>query len=259
MSYHTTIFGQMLHLIPRLEFQSIVKRHKGDHRVRTLRCWDQFIYLLFGQLGNRNSLRETITVSHSFVGKLYHLGCKQLRRSTLSDANNRRSSEIYRELFLATLNRVQAIAPKYKLKLPRKLFIMDATTIDLCLKLFPWARFRKTKAAVKLHTVLQVDGLLPTFLHITDGKVHDSKAARHLEIPNGSFVVFDRGYNDFYLFKSFHDKDIRFATRMKTNAKYRTLKSNIVDKSTGVLSDVVIEFTGYYSNKKYPEPLRKIQ
>ena len=259
MAYHTTIFGQMLQLISRLEFQSIVKKYNGDYRSRTLRCWDQFIYLLFAQLGHRESLRETITASHSLVGKFYHLGCKQLCRSTLSDANNSRRFEIYRDLFFKVLARVQVIAPKYKLKLPRKLFIMDATTIDLCLKLFPWARFRKTKAAVKLHTVLQVDGLLPTFLHVTDGNVHDSKAARELEIPSGSVVVFDRGYNDFKLFKSFNDNDIRFVTRMKTNAKYQTLNSKTVDKSSDVLSDVIIEFTGYYSNKNYPEPLRKIQ
>lgn len=135
---------------------------------------------------------------------------------------------------------------------------MDSTTIDLCLKLFPWARFRKTKAAVKIHTVLQVDGLLPTFLHITDGKTHDAKAAGELNVPEGSFVVFDRGYNDFCLFKSFTDKNIRFATRKKSNAKFSIIKSLSVEPETGVLSDEIIEFTNYYSRRKYPGQLRLI-
>ncbi|MFQ5675242.1 MAG: IS4 family transposase [bacterium] len=259
MAYHTTILGQMLQLVSRLEFQSLVIRHNGDYRARKLRCWDQFVYLLLGQFGSRDSLRETISASDSLQSKLYHLGACRLCRSTLSDANNKRPSEIYRDLFFRTLEKVQMVAPKYKLKLPRKLFIMDSTTIDLCLKLFPWARFRKTKAAVKIHTVLQVDGLLPTFLHISDGKTHDAKAARKLDLPQGSFVVFDRGYNDFCLFKSFTDSNIRFVTRKKSNAKFHIIKSQTVEPGTGVLSDEMIEFTGHYSKQKYPNQLRLIR
>ncbi len=259
MAYHTTILRQMLQLVSRLEFQSIVMRHAGDYRARKLRCWDQFVYLLIGQLGNRNSLRETISASDSLLTKLYHLGAIRLCRSTLSDANNKRPFEIYRDLFFRTLQKVEMVAPKHKLKLPRKLFVMDSTTIDLCLKLFPWARFRKTKAAVKIHTVLQVDGLLPTFLHISDGKMHDAKAARKLKVPEGSFVVFDRGYNDFCLFKSFTDSNIRFVTRKKSNAKFRTLKSRSVEPETGVLSDEIIEFTGHASKQKYPNQLRLVR
>lgn len=248
----------MLQLISRLEFQTIVKRHNGDRRVRQLRCWDQFINLLFGQYGYRDSLREIITAGHSLVVKFYHLGAKPLCRSTLSDANAHRPFEIYRDLFFCTLAKVQSVAPKYKLKLPQKLFILDSTTIDLCLKLFPWARFRKTKAAVKLHTVLQADGLLPAFLNITDGKVHDVRAAREFKLPSGSFVVFDRGYNDFQLFNSYHDNNIRFVTRMKRNAKYRLIKTQTSDASTGVLADDLIEFSGFYAKQNYPRPLRKI-
>ncbi len=259
MAYHATILGQMLQLVSRLEFQSLVYRYKGDYRARKLRCWDQFVYLLIGQLGNRDSLRETISASHSLACKLYHLGTSKLCRSTLSDANNKRTFEIYRELFFRTLEKVQNVAPKYKLKLPRKLFVMDSTTIDLCFQLFPWARFRKTKAAVKIHTVLQVDGLLPTFLHITDGKTHDAKAAKELNLPEGSFVVFDRGYNDFNLFKSFTDSNIRFVTRNKSNAKYSVIKSQPVEPNTGVISDEIIEFTGYLSKQKYPNQLRLIR
>jgi putative transposase len=258
MAYHTTIFGQMLQLISRLEFQTIVKQHNGDRRARQLRCWDQFINLLFGQYGYRDSLREIITASQSLVAKFYHLGAKPLCRSTLSDANSQRPFEIYRDLFFRTLAKVQNVAPKYKLKLPRQLLILDSTTIDLCLKLFPWARFRKTKAAVKLHTVLQADGLLPTFLNVTDGKVHDVKAAREIKLPSGSFVVFDRGYYDFELFNSYHDNNIRFVTRLKRNAQYHLIKSQKSDAASGVLADDIIEFSGFYAKQNYPRPLRKI-
>jgi hypothetical protein len=259
MAYHTTILRQMLQLVSRHEFQSIVNRHRGDHRARSLFCWDQFMHLLIAQLGGRNSLRETINANDSVSDKLYHLGTRTLCRSTLSDANNNRPGEIYRDLFFKILQKVQSVAPKYKLKLPKKLYIMDSTTIDLCLELFPWARFRKTKAAIKLHTVLQIDGLLPTFIHITDGKTHDAKAARMLSLPEGSLVVFDRGYNDFDLFNSFTDSKIRFVTRKKSNAKFHVVKSRTVKPETGVLSDEIIEFVGYYSKRKYPKQLRLIR
>jgi putative transposase len=214
--------------------------------------------MLISHFSNRDSLRETITATHTLAQKLYHLGTNTLCRSTLSDANNRRSSEIYRDLFYCTLEKVQRVAPKYKLKLPRKLFVMDSTTIDLCLKLFPWARFRRTKAAVKLHTVMQVDGLLPTFLHLTDGRVNDCMAARQFRLPPGSFVVFDRGYIDFMLFKSMNDRNIRFVTRKTPNIKVTTRQSCTVDTSTGVTSDEIIEFSHPRSKKKYPDVLRVI-
>lgn len=258
MAYHKTIFRQMLQLISRLEFQHIVKRYKGDHRARTLKCWDQFIHMLFAQLSHRESLRDTIQATTSHHEKLYHLGSSVVHRSTLSDANSNRSHQIYETLFYHLLERVQKLAPRYKLKLPRKLFVMDSTTIDLCLQLFPWARFRKTKAAVKIHTVMQADGSLPTFLNITEGSVHDSKASKLLKIPSGSFLVFDRGYHDFEQYKVYKNNKIRFITRMKTNAKYRIIKLKTVKKSTDVVSDEIIEFTGYYTHKKYPHQLRKI-
>jgi hypothetical protein len=169
MAYDTTILGQMTELISRLEFQSIVNNHNGDFRSRKLKTWDQFIHLLFAQLSGRSSLRETVTGINSVQQKLYHLGSKAVKRSTLSDANNKRPYQVYEELFYTLLERAQSIAPKHKLKLNRQLLYLDATTIDLCLKLFPWARFRKTKAAVRLHTLLSADGLLPAFLTITDG------------------------------------------------------------------------------------------
>ena len=259
MAYHTTIFGQMTELISRLEFQSIVNKYNGDFHTRKLKTWEQFIHLLFAQLSGRSSLRETLTGFSSIHQKLYHLGSRTVKRSTLSDANNKRSNLIYKELFFSLLKRAQAIAPKHKLKLNRKLFYLDASTIDLSLKLFPWARFRKTKSAVRLHTLLAADGLLPAFLTITDGKTHETTVAKNMQIPAGSYVAIDRGYHDFSLYNFFKNNNIRFVTRVKSNAKYQVLEQNDTSENSNVLKDETIAFTVYYSNKKYPHPLRLIQ
>lgn len=258
MAYNSTIFRQMLQISSRLEFQRIVKQHGGDHRVRRLSCWGQFVHLLFAQLGGRHSLRDTVDGSASQSEKLYHLGCAATSRSTLADANNKRPYQMYRDFFFTLLNRTQRIAPQYKPTLPNKLYFMDSTTIDLCLKLFPWARFRKTKGAVKIHTLMQADGLLPTFFIVTDGNVHDAKAAGKLAVESGSFIVFDRGYHDFKLYKRYTDTKIRFVTKMKTNARYETVSVKKTGNKTGVVSDETIRFTGYYTRKKYPDLLRKI-
>jgi putative transposase len=258
MAYNTTIFGQMTELISRLEFQSIVNKHNGDFRSRKLRTWDQFIHLLFAQLSGRNSLRETLAGFTSVQQKLYHLGSKKVKRSTLSDANNKRSYLIYKELFFSLFQRAQTIAPKHKLRLDRKLFYLDASTIDLSLKLFPWARFRKTKSAVRLHTLLDADGLLPAFLNITTGKIHETTVAKNMHIPAGSYVAIDRGYYDFNLYNYLKNNNIRFVTRAKSNAKYDVVKQNNNSDNPNVLKDEIIVFSNYNTNKKYPHPLRLI-
>ena len=258
MAYYTTIFGQMIHLISRLDFKSIVYKHNGDHRIRTFSCWDQFIFLLFSQFSKRESLRETVISVNSMHSKLYHLGCKSVRRSTFSDANNKRPYQIYQDLFYQLLDRTQKIAPRHKIKINRKLYFLDATTIDLCLTLFPWARFRKTKSAIRLHTLMQADGSLPVFLNITDGKVHETKVAKSVPIPKGSYLAIDRGYHDFDQYNTYINNNIRFVTRMKTNAKYQVTKTNKTDIDSPVVSDEIIEFTGYYTRLKCPHPFRKI-
>lgn len=259
MRYHNTIFRQMLGIFSRLEFQNIVNQYNGDFRARKVKCWDQFISLLFSQFSGRSSLREIIDTMNSQSPKLYHLGTRPICRSTLSDANNTRDYRIYRDMYFKLLGRVQCLAPKYKLKLNNKFYILDSTTINLCLKLFPWARFRKTKGAVKLHTLLDVDGSLPEFIEITDGKVSDATVAKKLLIPEGSYLAIDRGYHDFDQYKSYNDNNIRFVTRKKTNARYKILKSHDPDKSQGILSDEIVEFTGYQTHKKYPGPLRIVR
>ena len=258
MSYNKTIFRQMLNIISRLDFEKVVNKYNGDYRVRTLTCWDQYVHLIFGQFGSRHSLRDIVFSSESQINKLYHLGSRTVKRSTLADANNKRPYEIYQELFYMFLKRVQSMAPKYKPDLPSNLYILDSTTVDLCLQLFPWARFRTSKGAVRIHTLMQADGSLPVFMNITDGKVHDVTAARVANIPDGSYLTFDRGYHDLDLYKHFKDKKIRFVTRIKKNASFRTLGFNMPDPKNGVLTDSTIEFTGYQSHKKYPFPIRKI-
>jgi putative transposase len=155
--------------------------------------------------------------------------------------------------------RVNSLAPKYKLRLPAKLFIVDSTVLELSLTLFPWAKFRKAKGAIKLHTSLDADGMLPSFVHMTDGKVHDSKLTHKFQFPKGSYIVFDRAYHDFNQYKSFRDNQIRFVTRMKTNAAYQVIESRKKEKYSCVISDETIVFTGYQTHKKHPHPLRRIQ
>jgi len=180
-------------------------------------------------------------------------------KSTLSDANNKRDYRIYQDLYFLILNHVQSVAPKYKLKLDRKFYILDSTTIDLCLKLFPWARFRKNKGAVKLHTLLDADGPLPEFIRMTNGKVHDATAAKELNIPSGSYLAIDRAYHDFEQYNIYNNNNIRFVTRKKTNAKYVVTQSRKTDSTKGIMADQIVEFTGYQTHKKYPHPLRIIR
>ena len=259
MKYHNTILGQMLTLFSRLQFQRIVNQYNGDHRSRSVKCWDQFIFILFGQLSSRDSLRNTVDTFNTHFRKHYHLGTTQVSRSTLSDANNKRDYRIYQDLYFLTLRRVQSVAPKYKLKLNRKFYILDSTTIDLCLQLFPWARFRKNKGAVKLHTLFDTDGYLPEFLEITNGKVHDATVAKKLTIPPGSYLAIDRAYHDFEQYNMYNNNNIRFVTRKKTNAKYAAIESRKTDVNKGIISDQIVEFTGYQTHKKYPHPLRIIR
>jgi hypothetical protein len=259
MKYHNTILRQMLTLFTRLQFQNIVNHYNGDRRSRSLKCWDQFIFILFGQFSGRDSLRNTVDTFNTHFRKHYHLGTTQISRSTFSDANNKRDHRIYQDLYFLALRRVQSIAPKHRLKLNRKFYVLDSTTIDLCLKIFPWARFRKNKGAVKLHTLLDTDGALPEFLRITDGKVHDSTVAKKLKIPPGSYLAIDRAYHDFKQYNIYNNNNIRFVTRKKTNAKYAVIESRKVDRDKGIIADEIVEFTGYQTHKKYPHPLRIIR
>jgi hypothetical protein len=259
VSHYNTVLHQMLDIFPRHQFQNVVNRHNGDYRVRRLRCWDQFVHLLYAQLSGRESMRDLVSGIRCFGSRLYHLGARVVCRSTLCDANNNRSHEIYRDIFFSLSSRVSSLAPKYKLKLNKQLYILDSTFLELCLSVFPWARFRKTRGAVKLHTLLQADGQIPRFIVLTDGKKHDAPAARRMDIPAGSFLVFDKGYHDFAFYNLLSARTIDFVTRLKSNAQYRVAKRRKVSRSTGATSDHEIIFTGFYTSKKYPGKLRRIR
>jgi putative transposase len=248
----------MLKEIPRHQFQSCVNRHQGDYRVRQLSCWSQFVAMLSSQLAGRSSLRDLTQTLHSHRSVLYHAGIDTIRRSTLADANTNRSADIYRDLFGKLLTKVQGLAPKYKLKLPLKLYALDATLIELCLSVFPWARFRQRKGALKLHTLIDLDGSLPVFAQVTDATTHDITPGRRVPIPSGSWVVFDKAYIDYPWLYTLKNQAICFVSRLKTNARYRVVQRLKPNRCAGILCDQLIRLTGVLTRKKYPALLRRI-
>jgi hypothetical protein len=262
----TSIFSQMLQLFNRVEFSSAVRQFHGDKHAKGFRCWDQFVSMLFCHLAKAQSLREISGGLKSSLGKLSHLGIRQApKRSTLAYANAHRDWRIYQTVFFQLLEHAQlAWNGKRKFRFKNKLFSIDATTIDLCLSMFDWAKFRRAKGAIKLHLILDHDGYLPNFAHITDGKQHEVKVLKNELIPDFSFpkdsiIVFDRAYNDYTLFARWRATGVFFVTRMKDNADYRVLKRRPVPDRSNVLKDQEIRLTGFYSKKKYPHVLRRIE
>ena len=197
MAHHNTVFAQLLKLAPRHEFESLANQHHCGRKLRKMTRWAQFVAMATAQLSGRNSLRDVVSNITAQARKLYHLGIRCVSRSSLSRVNESQPYELYEALFAKLLARCQSRAPKHQFKFKNKLYSLDASTIDLCLSVFPWAKFRATKGAVKLHVGLDHEGLLPAFVAITDGKTHDITAARALQLPKGSIVVMDRGYNDY--------------------------------------------------------------
>jgi len=264
----TSIFGQMVAYIDRAQFQQVVRRHNGDKGAKGFLCWEQLVAMLFCHLGKAQSLREICNGLATCLGKLTHLRVEKApHRSTLSYANEHRSWEIYKDIFHLLFSHCAATCAqkeKKPFRFKNKLFSMDATVIDLCLSLFPWAEFRQTKGAVKLHVLLDHDGYLPTFAHITEGLMHELRAAKEHILPNfafpkGSIIVFDRGYVDFKLFAAWCLQGITFVTRMKSNAAYRVVEEADLPRGKGyILSDQRIRFTTYYSEKDCPRDLRRI-
>ena len=264
----TSIFGQITAHIDRAQFQQIVRKHGGDKGAKGFLCWEQLIAMLFCHLGKAQSLREICNGLATCLGKLTHLRLNKAPvRSTLSYANEHRSWEIYHDVFHMLLGKFAttcAVKGKKPFRFKNKLFSIDATTIELCLSLFPWAKFRQTKGAVKLHVLLDHDGYLPIFAHITEGLVHELKAAKDHILPNfafpkGSIVVFDRGYIDFTVFADWCRQGITFVTRLKNNAAYAVVEEFSLPRTKGnILSDQRIRLTGYYAAKNCPFELRRI-
>jgi hypothetical protein len=256
-----SVFQQILKLFPRTEFDLMVRKHRAERHSRGFRCWDQFVAMMFCHLGRAQSLREIQQGLASAEGRLQHLGLKESpRRSTLSYANAHRPYELFESLFYALLDRCRGVAPKHKFRFKNRLLSLDASTIDLCASVFDWAKFRRTKGAVKLHMVLDHDGHLPEYCVITDGKTSDIKAARRMSFPAGSIVVFDRGYSDYLWFTELSVTGVGFVTRMKSGARYERVENRPVRQDAGVRVDQVIRLrTGVSEVDRDPVLFRRIE
>jgi len=257
-----SIFSQLLKLFPRLEFESLVKAHRGERHARGFTCWEQFVAMLFCQLGRAQRLREICGGLASCEGKLVHLGMPGAPpKSTLAYANANRPWQLYRAVFEALLARCQQVVAQQgrKFRFKNKLLSIDATTIELCASLFDWAKFRRTKGAVKLHLVLDHDGYLPSVAVITDGKKPDVKVARRLRFAPGTIVVMDRGYLDFTWFGQLTAQGVFFVTRPKHNTAYRVVETRSFPERSLVVADEVIELTGQGAARACPHRLRRIE
>jgi Transposase DDE domain. len=256
-----TVFSQILDHLPWYEFQKCVARYRGDFQQKSFSCWDQYLAMAFAQLTYRESLRDIEACLRSMSGKLYHAGFRgRVARTTLADANESRDWRIYADFaqVLIGIARPLHAHDPIGVDLDQSLYALDSTTIDLCLSVFPWARFRKHKAAVKMHTLLDLHGNIPTFIRITNGKVHDVNILDEILPEAGAFYVMDRAYIDFERLYWFTLCSAFFVTRTKENVLLQRRYSHPVDKSTGVLSDQTVILTAIESAKAYPEALRRI-
>ncbi len=261
MKFTTNLFGQILQIVPRVSFMQLVRQTGAERHAKGFASWDQYVGMLFCQLAQAKSLREISDGLAVTCGKLNHLGLsKAPAKSTLSYANAHRPWELYQDLFFDVRDLCFTESPgkKKKFRFKNKLMSIDSTTIDLCLSLFPWANFRQTKGAVKLHLLLDHDGYFPEFAVITDGKTTDVTTAWHFTLPVGSIVAVDRAYCDFDLFFKWNKAGSFFVTRLKGNAAYEVVENRPVPQHSNVLADQIIRFTGPKTKLKYPELLRRV-
>ena len=257
-----TLFAQVMEFVPWTSFARIVHRYGGNAGVRTLSCAEQFRAMAFAQLTWRESLRDIEVSLSANASKLYAMGFRAaIRRSTLADANESRDWRIWFDLAALLIRRARKLYASDSLgvELDNTVYALDSTTIDLCLSLFDWAPFRSTKAAIKLHTLLDLRGSIPAFIHISDGKLHDVNVLDMLSFEAGAFYVMDRGYVDFERLYALHQAGAFFVTRAKSPMDARRIYSAAVDRDTGVICDQRVMLNGYYSAKKYPEHLRRIR
>lgn len=261
MNTGRTIFSQLLDFLPKDTFDRCVERYQGNHRVRNFSCYTQFLCMAFAQLTYRDGLRDIETCLRAMQPKLYHAGFSgKISRSTLADANEQRDWRIYADIAQALIQRARKLYAGEQLAVDLKeaAYAFDSTTIDLCLSLFPWARFRKRKGAIKLHTLLDIRGGIPCFIRITDGKVHDVNVLDDIPMEPGAFYMIDRGYTDFGRLHIFTTNMSFFIIPAKSNLQYRKCDYRRVDKTTGLRSDHTILLEGYYTVRSYPDPLRRI-
>ena len=257
--HSNTILHQLLTLLPRHQFNQAVSDFGGNAYVKKFSTWNQLTVLLYAQAGSKVSLRDIETALGTQEPKLYHLGLPAVKRSTLADANAQRDCRIMERLFYRLVDRCQAIAPKHQFRFKNPVRAFDSSTIDLCLELFPWAKFRQTKGAVKLHCQLDIKGQIPSFAVVTDGKCSDIRAAKaFLDLMPDSIYVVDRGYIDFDWLRRIDEAEAFFVTRAKDNIVYRITGQQEISAKNSVIFDRTIELAGPLTQKKYPKPLRLI-
>lgn len=257
-----TLFAQIMDFLPWSTFHRIVEQYRGNYRVRTLTCAEQFRAMAFAQLTYRESLRDIETCLSAQAVKLYHMGFRQpIKRSTLADANETRNWRIYAEFAQRLIRqaRVLYVAEPLAVELSNTVYALDSTTITLCLSLFPWAPFCSTQAAVKMHTLLDLRGAIPSFIHVSDGKCHDMNILDLLLPEPGAFYVVDRGYLDWQRLHALHRASSFFIIRAKSSLDAHRLYSAPTDRSTGVVCDQTIALDGFYARQSYPDPLRRIR
>ena len=262
MHQGTTIFAQIMDFLPKHKFRKCVDRYSGNYRTRSFTCFDQFMCMAFAQLTYRESLRDIECCLRAMHEKLYHMGIRgKVSRSTLAYANEKRDWRIYCDFAQILIHEARQlyVNEDFGLELEQTVYALDSSTIDLCLSVFPWARFRRTKGAIKLHTLLDLRGNIPSFIAITDGKVHDVNILDLLIPEAGSIYVMDKAYLDFGRLYDFNQCAAFFLVRAKSNTRLKRLYSNPVDKSTGVQCDQIVVLTGFYSRKGYPAKLRRIR
>src|SRR4030067_3269192 len=262
MNSGKTVFAQLMKFLPTYEFRQCVRRYQGTYKVQTFSCLDQFLSMAFAQLAYRESLRDIEVCLRARQEKLYHMGIRsKISRSTLAYTNENRDWRIYADFaqVLIQVARPLYVNDDFGVELEQTVYALDSTTINLCLSLFPSAKFRKHKGAVKLHTLLDLRGSIPTVVIITHGKIHDVNILDQLKIEAGSIYIMDRGYLDFDRLYTIHQASALFITRTKSNFRFRRLYSRPVDKSAGVQCDQIIVLEGFYSPKAYPDKLRRIR
>lgn len=262
MNLGQTIFSQLMEHLSQHKFYQCVERYKGNYKIKSFSCWDQFLCMSFAQLTYRQSLRDIETCLRGMQGKLYHMGIKsKVSKSTLAYANEKRDWRIYADFAQILIAKARELYRNedFEKELDETIYALDSTTIDLCLSLFPWAKFRKHKGGIKLHTLLDVQTSIPTFIYMTPALIHDVNVLDIIIPEAGAFYVMDRGYLDFARLYSLHLNNSFFVTRAKSNFKFNRIYSNDVDRSTGVICDQTINLSGFYQSKDYPDKLRRIK
>jgi len=261
MNTDRIIFSQIMDFVPKHQFNQCVRRYRGNYRLRTFSCFDQFLCMAFAQLTFKESLRDIETCLRAMEPKLYHAGFRgRIAKSTLADANEKRSWQIYADFAQILIAKARTLYSNdsFGIDLKNAAYALDSTTIDLCLTLFPWAQFRKHKSAVKVHTLMDLKGSIPCFIRITGGSVHDVNFLDALLIEPGAFYIMDRGYIDFARLYTFTKSMAFFVTRAKTNLDYTRISYRTVDKTTGLRSDQTIALQGPRTSQNYPAPFRRI-